>query len=324
MSEYNISVGNPIDALRSTTVTVERILGPIEWVSSTMGYCQCPGKKLHTTTENKRDCVIYIDRVPTIHCMHASCLSEVEKANRAVRSAILNPDGDCSFVMPALTREDKARIAQRYREDRLRLRSMKSLPQILKKFHWTYDEILLDSPMDVKTNHADHWKLLLNKFAPADVVWIGAVRDSGSPECSANFRTVDEWLKFERAPGQFTCPVNFQNASCARSNANVVNRRFLVVESDILKKDEVGAVFRWLSNCDLKLVAVVDTAGKSLHGWFDFRDCEPVMDELRLVLPALGADPKLFNVSQPVRLPGAQRDGKLQRLVYLTDEEVCL
>ena len=71
-------------------------------------------------------------------------------------------------------------------------------------------------------------------------------------------------------------------------------------------------------------MAVVDTAGKSLHGWFDFTDCEPVLDELRLVLPALKCDPKLFTASQPVRLPGAERDGKMQRLVYLSGKELNL
>jgi hypothetical protein len=105
--------------------------------------------------------------------------------------------------------------------------------------------------------------------------------------------------------------------------ADILDRRFLVVESDILKKNEVGAVFRWLrESCGLKLVAVIDTAGKSLHGWFDFVSCEPVLDELRLVLPSLKCDPKLFTASQPVRLPGAERDGNLQRLVYLAKEDV--
>jgi hypothetical protein len=267
--------------------------------------------------------VVYLDRIPTIHCVHASCAAEVQKATRALRAAILNPNEDAGFVPPALTPEDKVRLAKRNRDERLRVRAMKSLPTILKNYHWTYDEILNDSPVHVKGDPANHWHLLLRRLIPSDVVWIGNIRDSGSPECASNFKTVADWLSYERPPGNFICPNAFKNAVCTRSNDNVVALRCLVVESDVLNKNEVGAIFRWLMACGLNLVAVVDTGGKSLHGWFDYAHCEPVLDELRLLLPAMKCDPKLFTPSQPVRLPGVVRDGKMQRLVYLTKEEVC-
>ncbi len=38
---------------------------------------------------------------------------------------------------------------------------------------------------------------------------------------------------------------------------------------------------------------------------------------LKAVLHVFGCDPKLFTYSQPVRVPGAYRDGKLQRIVWL-------
>jgi len=59
----------------------------------------------------------------------------------------------------------------------------------------------------------------------------------------------------------------------------------------------------------------VDTAGKSLHGWFDFPGdgCIPTLKEH---LTALKCDPNMFRPSQPCRLPGALRDGKYQRLIY--------
>ena len=318
--EINVA-GTPSTAPRTAAEIAANILGSVYWASPTMGYCECPGKKQHSTMSAKRDCVVYLDRIPTIHCMHASCAGEVEKVNRTLRTAIMNPDGADDFVMPRLTAEDKARIAERTRNERIRIRAAKSLPRMLKKYRWTYDKMLRSSPVDVGNNCQDHWHLLLQKFELSDVVWIGGVRDSGSPECATNFKPVEEWLKYEQPPGQFICPASFKNTSTARSNGNIVERRFLVVESDLLKRDEVGAVFRWLMECDLKLVAVVDTAGKSLHGWFDFMSCEPCLDELRLILPALKCDPKLFTASQPVRLPSAARDGKMQQLVYLSGEE---
>ncbi len=70
----------------------------------------------------------------------------------------------------------------------------------------------------------------------------------------------------------------------------------------------------------MKLRCIVDTAGKSLHGWFDFPPEEELSD-LRLILPELECDPKMFTSTQPCRLPSALRDGRHQRLIYLDKEE---
>jgi hypothetical protein len=69
----------------------------------------------------------------------------------------------------------------------------------------------------------------------------------------------------------------------------------------------------------MNLRAVVDTAGKSLHAWFDYPPAS-IVEDLKIALPELGCDPKLFTASQPVRLPGALRDGKYQKLIYLGKE----
>ena len=64
---------------------------------------------------------------------------------------------------------------------------------------------------------------------------------------------------------------------------------------------------------------IIDTAGKSLHGWF-VAACSKILEErLKATLVAFGCDPKVFTYSQPVRVPGAWRDGKLQRLVWLRE-----
>jgi hypothetical protein len=68
--------------------------------------------------------------------MHASCAVEIEKTNRLLRSSILNPNGDATFELPKLTAEEKARIAERHRNERIRIRAARSLPQLLKKYRW--------------------------------------------------------------------------------------------------------------------------------------------------------------------------------------------
>jgi hypothetical protein len=303
----------------SATAIAENELGEITWLSSTQGFCECPGKDRHTNQDGRKDCVVYLDRIPSLYCVHSSCAPAIVEANRKLRSAILNASRDST--PRKLTAEDKAKLKEREGQQRLRQRAAKSLPQVLSNQQWTYDQIIADSPVQLTGDEKDHWRLLLEKFEPDDVIWIGDRFHSGKPEHAKHFKTAADWLKESSVPGPLVCPVSFKNNSTARSNDNVLVRRFLVVESDTLTKDQVGAVFKWLRDkVGLELVAIIDTAGKSLHGWFRYPPHEYQVDELKLVLPALGCDPKLFTPSQPVRLPGALRDGKHQKLVYLAKE----
>ena len=46
--------------------------------------------------------------------------------------------------------------------------------------------------------------------------------------------------------GQLTRPSAFKSTSVSGSNDKVLHRLFLVVESDVWSKGEVGAIFQWL------------------------------------------------------------------------------
>jgi hypothetical protein len=118
--------------------------------------------------------------------------------------------------------------------------------------------------------------------------------------------------------GNFTCGSSFKPGSFQRSNANCNGTRFLVIESDTLTKDEVGAVFAYLQRrMHYQLHCIIDTAGKSLHAWFDAPRNKVLENRLKAGLTAFGCDPKMFTYSQPVRVPGAWRDGKMQRLIWV-------
>lgn len=303
-------------AARSATEIAEELVGPIQWVSNEMGYCECPGISDHTTNDGRKDCVLYLDHAPTLHCLHASCKGAVEAKNRELRRAI----GATGDGMPSLSRKEmKDRLAKMNAEANVRKRAASSKGAILRDYSWPYAEIIKDSPTELENNVAEHWKLLLAKFKAGDVVWIGERYDSGKPSHASHFRPIEQWVSQE-PPGPLICPATFKPDSIARTNENILARRFLVVESDVLKKDEVGAIFRWLRDkVKLKLEAIVDTAGKSLHGWFAF-PADYILNDLKLVLPALDCDPQLFTASQPVRLPSALREGKAQKLIYLTKE----
>ena len=307
---------------RSSSEIVEHVVGPVEWSEDAQGYCECPGRQHHTSHNGRRDCAVFLDHVPTLYCVHASCRESVEVKNRELRRALADGGDEETGKPKRLTAEQKLRMAQTRCRERIRLRAANSRERILTEWSWPLARIIGDSSVRLPEDAGGHWRLLLQRFHPDDVVWIGEKFDSGKPEHARQFRTAGEWLGSTEAPAPLICPATFRPDSINRSNENVVARRFLVVESDTLGKDAVGSVFCWLRDrVKLPLTAIVDTAGKSLHAWFVYPPPD-VVDELKLVLPVLGCDPKLFTASQPVRLPGALRDGRHQRLVYLGSEVV--
>lgn len=178
----------------------------------------------------------------------------------------------------------------------------------------TRPQIFEESPARLLEGPENDWRGLLQLFALGHVVWIGDVRESG-PGYGRNFRPVSEWLALPRPPGPFTCPSIFKPGAYSRSKENILATPFLVVESDTLTKSEICAVFIWLRQF-LRLRAIVDTGGRSLHGWFNY-PAPPVMAELKIILPVLGCDPAMFKPSQPCRLPGVSRGLGMQALIYL-------
>jgi hypothetical protein len=65
------------------------------------------------------------------------------------------------------------------------------------------------------------------------------------------------------------------------------------------------------------LHCIIDTAGKSLHGWFDAPRNKVLENRFKAGLEEFRCDPKVFTYSRPVRVPGPWREGKLQRLIWL-------
>jgi len=70
----------------------------------------------------------------------------------------------------------------------------------------------------------------------------------------------------------------------------------------------------------MELHAIVDTAGKSLHGWFESPVKQEWENQLKAFLVPLGCDPATFKPSQPVRMAGAKREDKTQSLLWFCKE----
>jgi hypothetical protein len=52
---------------------------------------------------------------------------------------------------------------------------------------------------------------------------------------------------------------------------------------------------------------------------YQYKRQEGFENRLKAGLEVFGCDPKVFTYSQPVRVPGAWREGRLQRLIWLRE-----
>jgi hypothetical protein len=107
------------------------------------------------------------------------------------------------------------------------------------------------------------------------------------------------------------------------------DRRILVVEFDEEKgpdgvsakipKDSQARRLRFLNTGDPHLLMVVDSAGKSIHGWFDVSRTEPTaLQRWWQLALALSADKGGWECERPFRYPNGQRrdNGERQRVIY--------
>jgi hypothetical protein len=102
--------------------------------------------------------------------------------------------------------------------------------------------------------------------------------------------------------------------------AQFPKRRFTVVEFDRERNNDVQAtILLWIAR-QWHLKLVVDSAGKSLHGWFDTSGTdENTMLTAFNQLVRLGADERIYTIGQFVRMPDGLRDGKLRQSILYYD-----
>ncbi|MFZ4777176.1 MAG: hypothetical protein ACOYM3_17545 [Terrimicrobiaceae bacterium] len=291
----------------------------IDWGFDTSGLLSnCPGESSHTSKEGHRDTRVCIDGTPTLHCFHEHCRQVVGDFNKKLRDRILNDEGGDRTPAAALRAPGKksewpdlcAMIEKRVTA---------ALPVIIGEHAWPIERILADSPVPVAGMEPEQqWREIVALPPDSDeMIWIGQKMESGSAAYADKFHSRQEWLSRNgAAPANFILPAMLRPGSVSRKKEDITRKTICVVESDDLKHDEIGAVFHWLEiELGWQLLAVVDTAGKSLHGWFKPPDLPP--RELCALIKGLKCDANVLRDTQPVRLPGAMRDGRMQQLIYL-------
>jgi len=151
----------------------------------------------------------------------------------------------------------------------------------------------------------------------------------GRPASKGTFLKRDEWID-----KHFTPPISSMwNGPDSRgayvrvnpcldetgSDSGVSAFRHVLVEMDEKTKDEQWTI---LKDSKLPLSVVIDSGGKSLHGWVrveaaNKEEWNERRDVVYRHLEALGIDPKNKNASRFSRLAGVMRDGNEQRLVAI-------
>ena len=176
-------------------------------------------------------------------------------------------------------------------------------------------------------------------WRPDDVLFIG--RRECRPALKRNIRTAAEWCAAFRKgrpgahqphimPNPLTGkpgPTADGTGETLRGDACVAQFRFAVVEFDDIPREDQLA-FWWAAR--LPVVLLVDSGGKSVHGWVRVRGVDCATDWARVVerhlfgrlLEPLGVDPACKNESRLSRLPGHYRSekGAWQRVLYLAPD----
>ncbi len=173
------------------------------------------------------------------------------------------------------------------------------------------------------------YQALCHVFDPNDLVC------AGPNVWSAEVRLLKEWAT-DAEHMQFVCPNPMRGRYAERRDGkrsvrcqdNVLTRRHLIAEFDTphRTKEEQAKLLTVLGSV-MPLWLVVDSGGKSLHGWFRVGG-QSTRDIARFFAKCclLGADPAMWNSASWVRMPGGLRQGTVsepvrQRVLYLGAEK---
>src|SRR5262245_8446358 len=158
---------------------VEEVVGRVEWQTTTLGYCECPGASQHTSGSSPRDCAVFLDGCPALKCFHEHCQAAVIEAAHAIRELADSLPG--APERPRLSPVERREEAFRKRLRRLTVDAQYFLLPKLKREPVPIEEWTKASPYPLAgTRIEDHWRLFLDGlFKSEDAIWIGERWQSG-------------------------------------------------------------------------------------------------------------------------------------------------
>jgi hypothetical protein len=192
---------------------------------------------------------------------------------------------------------------------------------------WELSPVRIDWPPE-----CDAVEVLRRLYRPDERLFIGARHNAGSE----HVLPVSEWItRFERevAVPEHVIPNPLTGGQrqtkdgkpSYRADNCVEGFKFAVVEFDAMPREQQ---IQFWAGVPLPVVALVDSAGKSVHAWvaIDAANADAwtrrVEDKLFALLTAVGADGACKNEARLSRMPGHFRTEKnhWQRLLYLNPD----
>ncbi len=169
-------------------------------------------------------------------------------------------------------------------------------------------------------------EILPRLFRHGELVCCGYERNQALTMTLANALDQAEEIQFI-VPNPMTDRIgrNQDGAMSTRCLANTGPRRFLVIESDSLPRADWIRVLSHLHRF-IPLALAVDTAGKSVHGWFNVESLGEVAARAFFAYAVhLGADPSTWTRCQFVRMPGGSRptlDGQRRQAILYASADL--
>ncbi|MCX7002601.1 MAG: hypothetical protein NTV22_04930 [bacterium] len=186
------------------------------------------------------------------------------------------------------------------------------------------------APLPLDPLPIDAGRALPALFSHGELICMGMTQSDGGTYSLAEAQGLAPWHHQFVVPSPMTSrDGRTQTGTPAwRSLANTGARRYLIVENDNGTHDQQARILKYLDNLtpSIRLTIVVDSAGKSLHGWFDVRAIpEPCTRAFFSVAVLLGADPHTWAACQWVRMPGGTRyrpdaEPRKQEIMWARDD----
>jgi hypothetical protein len=189
---------------------------------------------------------------------------------------------------------------------------------------WEVSPIRIDWPPE-----DDAIEVLRRLYAPEDHLFMGARHDAGAqhvPPVSEWIRRIDHGIAIPEhiIPNPLTGGQSQtkDGKSSFRADSCVARFRFAVVEFDAMPREQQ---IQFWAGAPLPVVALIDSGGKSVHGWIRIDAAtndewmRRVEGKLFSLLTAVGADGACKNEARLSRLPGHFRseENRWQRVLYL-------
>jgi hypothetical protein len=193
---------------------------------------------------------------------------------------------------------------------------------IIARHPWDFADVWESSPqrIDCELVETDPRHFIASLFAPDDIVWTGAVRQSGSTIHASRWRSARAWSESldGEVCGPMVSPATWHPGTISRCSNKVKGARFTVLDFDNLDVPSSLAIVRWLREGLLwTLAAIIWTGNKSLHAWFK-TPAPDVLEPLRVTAGAFGLDAGLIGRPEhPCRLPGVTHEKSGQRSTVL-------